>query len=376
MLVSVIVPIFNGNRYLPAFFQSLEAALPDGAQLVFVDDGSTEPVLEAIPEFTKAGEVQVLRNEQNLGYSVAVNRGFAEAVGDMVVQLNTDLILEPACISSMIELIGARRNVGIVGSKLLFPTNQLVQHIGMAFGHYTRKHIYFQLPADHPLCCRTRPMQILTGATVAMTRQVLDRLGPLDERYFNYNEDIDHCLKAADLGFQNYTCAESMAYHWVSQSGPARFAGMREAEAVFWSAWQSRYRVDLDVFVDEALQHVLEREPFLADLEFEALNLCRSGDDAILLRQAARYWPKAIASVRSARQVNNPDSKFWLPMILPHWLQHSPRPLIYFTDQFHQLSENRLWFQNRLSLVREEIIIDATGCAITASELLSLGVRP
>lgn len=375
MLISIIVPIFNGTRYLPAFFQSLDAALPEGAQLIFVDDGSTEPVLDAMPEFTKAREVVVLRNEQNLGYSAAVNRGFATSVGDMVVQLNTDLILDPSCISSMIETIVTRRNAGIIGSKLLFPTNQLVQHIGMAFGNYTRKHIYFQLPADHPLCCRTRPMQILTGATVAMTRQLLDRLGPLDERYFNYNEDIDHCLKSANLGFQNYTCAESVAYHWVSQSGPARFARIRESEAVFWSTWQARYRIDLDAFVDEALRHILEREPFLADLEFEVINLCRSGDDAILLQQVAQYWPQAVTSVRNARQVNNPDSNFWLPMVLPHWLQYNARPFIYFTDQFRQLGENRLWFQNRLNSVREELIIDTTGCVITASELLSLGIR-
>lgn len=372
MNVSVVVPVFNGSRYLPAFFDSLQAALPEGTQLIFVDDASTEPVLDSLPVFPRARNVQVICNDQNMGYSAAVNRGFAACTGDFIVQLNTDLVLDPACISSMLDLIQSRPKVGIVGSKLLFPTNNLVQHAGMAFGCNTRKHVYFQLPADHPLVCRTRKMQILTGATVAMSKAVLDRLGPLDERYFNYNEDLDHCLKAIQLGLENYTCAESRAYHWVSQSGPSRFARMRESEAVFWATWHGRYAIDLGGFVDEALEHILDREPFLACLEFEAINLCRGSDDALIAERVGCHWPGAVIAIRQHRQLNNNDSKYWLPMILPHWYQHSPRPFLYLVDRFQQLNENRLWFESRLSRVREELIVDTTGCAVTASELLAM----
>ena len=376
MSVSVVVPVFNGLRYLPAFCASLAAALPEGAQLVFVDDASTEPVLDALPEFRGAAETVILRNEQNLGYSAAVNRGFDACTGELLVQLNTDLVLDPACITAMLDLLRARADAGIVGSKLLFPTTGLVQHIGMGFGQFTKQHVYYQLPADHPLCRKTRPMQILTGATVAMTRRVLDRIGPLDERYFNNNEDLDHCLKAAELGLVNYTCAESLAWHWVSQSGPSRFARLEESDAVFWSTWQGRYRVDLGDFLAEAVEHVLAREPFLATLDFEALNLTRGMDDVLLLAEARRQWTRAADPARSHRQLNNPAFKLWLPMVLPHWLQQNTRPFIYLVDHFQQLNENRLWFQNRLRLVREELILDTTGCAVTASELLAMETRP
>ena len=377
MAISVIVPVFNGSRYFSAFIDSLQAALPEGAQIIFVDDGSTEPVLEQLPDIPKAaGKVLILRNDRNLGYSAAVNRGFSACDGDFIVQLNTDLVLHPQCITSMLELIRSRSNVGVVGSKLLFPTNNLVQHIGMAFGMNTRKHVYFQLPADHPIVSRTRRMQILTGATVAFSRHVLDRLGPLDERYFNYNEDIDHCLKAVALGMDNYTCAESIAYHWVSQSGPSRFARVRESDAVFWRKWPTGYHVDLGDFVAEALSHVLDRETYLADLDFDVLNLCKTSDDIILIEQVRKQLPLAAAPRHDHRQVNNNETKYWLPMILPHRYQHEPRPFLYFVDHFHQLNENRLWFQNRLRWVREELIVDATGCVVTASELLSMGCLP
>src|SRR4051812_36724533 len=112
MSVSVVVPVFNGLRYLSAFYQSLDQALPEGAQLIFVDDASTEPVFDAIPEFGNAAETLVLRNEQNLGYSAAVNRGSAACTGEFLVQLNTDLVLDPACITRMLDLLRTRADAG------------------------------------------------------------------------------------------------------------------------------------------------------------------------------------------------------------------------------------------------------------------------
>jgi len=368
--VSVIVPIFNGIRFLRQFFDSLNLSLPAGSQVILVDDGSTEPVFEAVPELPLAGDLVRIRSEENRGYAAAVNRGFAASKGDYVVQLNTDLVLERESIVKMIELIESRPKVGIVGSKLLFPTTGLVQHIGMGFGYHSKRHIYFQLPANHPLCRVTRPLQVMTGATVAFTRQVLEGIGPLDERYFNYNEDLDHCLKAVAKGYTNYVCSESVAYHWVSQSGPARFVKMRESEAVFWSRWGGHYAVDLGKYMDESVAYLLESNSDLVDRQFDALNLCRSNDETLIFATLEKYWRGITSRIYHIRQFNNPSHTIWLPMATPYWYQDNPRPFIYVVDRHRQLIENRLWFLNRTRLVGEEIIVDLSGCAMTVSEFL------
>ncbi len=367
--VSVIVPIFNGVAFLPSFFQSLSSALPDQSQLILVDDGSTEPVFDTVPDIPKTSEVLRLRNHRNLGYSAAVNRAFDAAKGDIIVQLNTDLILHDQCITAMIELIERERKVGIVGSKLIFPTTGLVQHVGMAFGQHTKPHVYFELPSSHPLCERTRECQITTGATVGMTRGVLEALGPLDERYFNHNEDIDHCLKARRLGLRNFVCAESVAYHWRSQSGPARFARVEASEAAFWSTWEGAFEIDLGKFVDEALDHVLAESPSLNTASFEILNLSRGVDESIVLERLARRWPGIQDRVRDVRQLNNPVERLWLPMLLPNWVVTEPRPFIYLVDQYRELEENVLWFQNRRRIVQDEIIVDLTAAVVRTSEV-------
>lgn len=367
--VSVIVPIFNGTAYLPTFFASLDAALPAGSQVVLVDDGSSERVWETVPDLVRAGQVLRLQNDRNLGYSATVNRGFAVATGDVVVQINTDLVLDVACIEALADLVTRERDVGIVGSKLVYPTTGLVQHVGMAFGAHSKPHIYRGLPADHPLCCRTREVQIATGATVATTAAVLERLGPLDETYFNHNDDIDHCLRARRLGLRNFTSAESVAHHWESQSGPSRFARVLEAEARFWAAWSSGYEVDLGRFVDEALDVVMNAAPELAERPFVLVDLSRGGDRDLVVERLEARWPRLSDDVRSVRQMNNADALLWLPLLLPHWTVAEPVPFIYLVDDHRDLVENVLWFRTRREVVDDELIVDLAASVVRTSEV-------
>jgi GT2 family glycosyltransferase len=371
--VTVIVPIFNGVEFLQAFFGSLAGALPYNSELILVHDGSTQPVWDTVPEFEAAESVVRLRNEANLGYCAAVNRAFPLATGDIVVQLNTDLILDPDCIQAMVGLIEREKNVGIVGSKLVFPTTGLVQHVGMALGNHTKPHVFLEMPTSHPLCGKTRKVQIVTGATAAMTRGVLDKVGPFDERYFNHNEDIDHCLLARKHGFHNFLCADSVAHHWESQSGPARFAGVESAEALFWSRWGPDLDSDLGLFVDEALDHVLKEAPQLEGIPFEILDLSRGADQPIVLDSLSRRWPDVDTRIRHYRQASNHAARLHLPLLLPHWVAQEPIPFIYLVDRYRELSENDLWFANRHRVVAEEFVIDLTGAALLASELGAAG---
>jgi GT2 family glycosyltransferase len=370
--VTVIVPIFNSIAHLPAFFESLAAALPEASQVVVVDDGSTEPVLDTIPELPRADSVVRLRNERNVGNSGAVNRGFTVATGDLVVQLNADLVLDRECILAMIDLIDRAKDVGIVGSKLIFPTTGRTQSVGMAFGLHSKRHVFRHLPSDHALCRRTRQVQIATGATVAMSKRVLDMLGPLDEELYNHNLDLDHCLRAVHQGLQNFMCARSVAYHWRNQSGTIRYARVEAAEAAFWSKWGGRYRVDLGGFIDEALDDAISRMPELQDAPFAILDLSRDADQSIAVERLDARWPRTSKTMRQFRQMNNASARLWLPIVLPHWVVTEPIPFIYLVDSHQELEENAMWFERRRQIVVEELVVDLSGAVLTTSELCRL----
>jgi GT2 family glycosyltransferase len=371
--VSVIVPIYNGIGHLPAFFESLAAALPEASQIIVVDDASTEPVLDAIPEFPRASTVVRLRNETNLGNAGAVNRGFSVATGEIVLQLNADLILDPNCIGAMIELIDHKSNdVGIVGSKLIYPTTGRTQSVGMAFGLHSKRHIFRNLPSSHELCKRTRELQIVTGATVAMTRRVLDLLGPLDEQLYNHNLDLDHCLRAVHHGLRNFMCASSVAYHWRNRSGHIRYARVEAAEAAFWSKWGGRYNVDLGCFLDEALDCALSEHPELQTTPFAILDLSRGADQSIVMERLGSRWPAVTGGIRQFRQMNNPSKRLWLPILLPHWIVNEATPFLYLVDGHQDLEENAMWFERRRRIVAEELIVDLTATVLTTSEFCQL----
>jgi GT2 family glycosyltransferase len=375
--VSVIVPVFNSIAHLPAFFEALASALPPGSEVIVVDDASTQPVLDAVPELPTADSVLLLRNEKNLGNSGAVNRGFREATGEIVIQLNVDVIVDKECISSMVDLIDRHsKNVGIVGSKLVYPTTGRTQSVGMAFGFHSKRHVFRHLPTDHPLCLRTREVQIVTGATVATTRRVLDRLGPLDERLYNHNLDLDHCLRAVHLGLRNFMCAESVAYHWRNQSGDVRYARVEAAEAAFWAKWAGKYRVDLGRFIDEALDNALSVSPDLGTMPFALLDLSRGADQPIAIERLRARWEAITDDARDFRQMNNVSPRLWLPLVLPHWLRDEPIPFVYLVDGHQELEENAMWFERRRSVVGDELVVDLSATVIPTSEISETSRAP
>ena len=369
--VSVVVATYNGMEHLDAFFESLAVALPDRAEVIVVDDCSPEPVLEAVPELPRAERVIRLRNETNLGHSGTLNRGLAAATGDVLVQLNSDLVLGDDCISAMVEAIEREgSDLGIVGSRLLYPTTGRTQTVGLAFGLHSKRHVFRHLPADHALCQRSREVQVLSSATAALTKRVFERLGPLDEEQYNHNLDLDHCLRALELGLRNYMCADSLAYHWRNRSGPIRYARVEAAEAAFWSKWGGRYKVDLGAFIDEALDHLLSDCPQLRDTPLAILDFTRSADREIAVKSLEAQWEGVSGRVRSFRQMNNDSDRLWLPLLVPNWFAHEPTPFIYLVDSHIELEENAMWFARRRGIVCEEIIVDLSASACTTSEFL------
>jgi GT2 family glycosyltransferase len=369
--VSVVVATYNGMEHLDAFFESLAIALPDRAEVIVVDDCSQEPVLEAVPELPQAARVVRLRNERNLGHSGTLNRGLAAATGEVLVQLNSDLVLDEDCISAMVEAIEREENLGIVGSRLLYPTTGRTQTVGLAFGQHSKRHVFRHFPGDHDLCRRSREVQVLSSATAAMTKRVFELLGPLDEEQYNHNLDLDHCLRARELGLRNYMSADSLAYHWRNRSGPIRYARVEAAEAAFWSKWGGLYEVDLGQFFDEALDHLLADRPQLQDDPFTILDLTRSADREIAVNRLGARWEGLNEGLRGFRQMNNDSDRLWLPLLVPHWLAHDPTPFIYLVDSHIELEENAMWFARRRGIVREEIIVDLSASVCTTSEFLA-----
>jgi O-antigen biosynthesis protein len=372
---SLVVPIFNGLRFLPSFWDSLLRNVGDACfELIIVNDASTEPVLTTLPTLPTTLPITVLTNHSQQGYAASINRGMAQSSGDYIIHLNNDLVLQPNSLRSLLTTIKEHPRAGIVGAKLIYPQTGLIQHTGMAFSDSNKFHIFHHMPANHALASKSRLVQCSTGAILCIRRDAYHHIGQLDESFLNCNEDVDYCLRAKQAGYDIVVDAHASAYHWESQSGPIRFVRAVENDAIFWGKWLRLITADIRNYLIEGISFAINK-PNAPEIErCEVLNLSKGQCDRYVLEAiwslASKPQPK---SAIDFRQLGNASSIYWLPMLLPHSMISAATPFIYIVDTYLSLVQNNYWFEHRLKVVGEELIIDHTGCAFLTTEILSVG---
>lgn len=147
--------------------------------------------------------------------------GAAYTHGDPIIFLNDDT--EPQ--AGWLGMLDAFDNpeVGIVGCRLVY-ADGLIQHAGVYLacegGTLTAYNVHDDLPS--------REVEAVTGACLAIRRDLFDELDGFDEGYRNGYEDVDLCLRARAAGWKVWYVAEATVVHHESQSGPRRWESVRE----------------------------------------------------------------------------------------------------------------------------------------------------
>lgn len=221
-LVSIIIPVFNQLAYTKDCIGSLLETLTlyrHDSEVILVDNGSTDGTgdyLKTLPDYFK-----VITNQQNLGFARACNLGAAAARGDFLVFLNNDTVALPGWLGQMLNVMEKEEQVGIVGSKLLFPDGT-IQHAGVvvAAAPYpiSPYHAYYQQPGDLPAANKMRDYQAVTGACLLIKRDLFVAVGAFDEDFINGYEDVDLCFKVRQQGYRVVYCPTSVLYHHQSVS--------------------------------------------------------------------------------------------------------------------------------------------------------------
>ncbi|HET9222616.1 MAG TPA: glycosyltransferase, partial [Roseiflexaceae bacterium] len=206
--VSIIIPTKNKVELLRACVTSILARTSyANYEIVLVDTGSTqEATHQYYDELNAEPRVRIITQAGRFNYSLINNLGAREAGGDVLLFLNNDTeALEAGWLE---ELLGwaERPEVGIVGCKLIRP-NGIIQHAGIVMGVEGHgSHIFdgdrendygpFGSPEWY------RDYMAVTGACMAMRREVFEQLGGFDTAYQVGYGDIDICLRAVEAGYR------------------------------------------------------------------------------------------------------------------------------------------------------------------------------
>ena len=114
-LVSIVLPVYNGQQYLRGSLKSILAQTYNNWELIVVDDASTDRTPAIIREFAGHDErIRVIRNEQNRKLPTSLNVGFADSRGEYLTWTSDDNLYEPEAIALMVETLDARADVGLV----------------------------------------------------------------------------------------------------------------------------------------------------------------------------------------------------------------------------------------------------------------------
>jgi GT2 family glycosyltransferase len=225
---TVIVLVWNGRDFLEACLDAVLAQDYASFGVIVVDNGSTDGSPRLVAD--RYPNVALLNNDRNLGFAAGNNVGLQQLAGtprdtrtDFAVLLNQDTVVHPGWLASMARAF-ATTKVGITGCKLLYP-NGTIQHAGGYLygprgetGHLGRQNgdKDASTPVDGPQDGLTN-VEFVTGAALAISREALEKIGPLDEGFRPaYYEDVDWCYRARAAGYRVVYQPDAIVTHHES----------------------------------------------------------------------------------------------------------------------------------------------------------------
>lgn len=211
--------------------QAIESVANDSPKLkkeiIVVDNGSSDGSVAAIRKFQSSNskiQIRLIENRDNLGFAKANNQGIKAAKGNYIFLLNSDAEVKKNTIKKLISFAQKKKDAGVVVPKLLNPDKSeqasvfRLPTISLAIRQYwlNEKGLLDKyIPAGN----NAQEVEAAVMAAFLITPRALKEVGPLDERYFMYFEDLDYCRKIKKAGFKIYYLPNALAIHHHGASG-------------------------------------------------------------------------------------------------------------------------------------------------------------
>lgn len=220
ILVSIIVPTKDKPDFLEKCIKSiLKKTSYKNYEIIIVDNNSKEQKTKELFEKLKrnSAKVKITSYNQNFNYSKINNYAASLAVGGVLVFLNNDTeVINEGWLTALIEQ-AQRKEVGAVGCKLLF-TNFTIQHAGVIFDKKEMLHVlYASLPKNNFYSSEViRNYSAVTGACLAIRKDVFQEINGFDEIYEVPLSDIDLCFTLRQKGYLIVYTPLAQLYHLES----------------------------------------------------------------------------------------------------------------------------------------------------------------
>ncbi|MCB0722824.1 MAG: glycosyltransferase [Ignavibacteriae bacterium] len=230
--VSIVIVNYNVKDLVDNCISSIYKANTENHSLeVFlVDNNSIDGSAQFIRE--KYSGVEVIENEENVGFSKANNVALRKASGKYILILNPDTILEEGTYSRMIRFCEENPDAGAVTSKLILANGQLDSACKRSFPTpsvaiprmlglsklFPNSRLFGRYNLTYLDENKTHVVDAICGAFMFIPKTALDKAGLFDEDYFMYGEDLDLCFRITKSGYRIYYYPDVTTIHLKGSS--------------------------------------------------------------------------------------------------------------------------------------------------------------
>ncbi|MCI5131989.1 MAG: glycosyltransferase family 2 protein [Candidatus Electrothrix sp. EH2] len=225
--VNIIIPNWNGLRFLPACLASIKQQDAEqdldlaSLRVTVVDNGSTDGSLEYLRE--NHSEVRIIALPENRGFSAAVNKGILSSAAPFIFLLNNDTELDQSCLSLLMKAADELEKFDFFSPKMLsFHDRTVLDGAGDGYLRGGAGYRLGTMEQDSPVYNQPGPIFGACAGAVLYRRSLFDHIGLFDEDFFAYLEDVDLNLRINRSGRKGYYVPTAKVYHIGSASSGSK----------------------------------------------------------------------------------------------------------------------------------------------------------
>ncbi|MDD5043302.1 MAG: glycosyltransferase family 2 protein [Patescibacteria group bacterium] len=248
MDLSIIIVSWNVKNLLQKCLESIYRETKNISFEIFVidnasTDGSAEMVRNNFPQ------VKLIVNKKNEGFAKGNNQGIKESHGDFILILNPDTEILDGAIEKTLDFIKSKKDAGIVGCQILNADKTIQPSVRRFPSFWPIFLIFLKLPklfsnlstvsrylaTDFNYQSMAEVEQVM-GAFILIKRELFEKVGLFDEKFFIWFEEVDLCKRAQKNGYKVYFAPLGKIIHYGGQSF-AQQKVIKKQWLFFRSAW-------------------------------------------------------------------------------------------------------------------------------------------
>lgn len=210
-MVSVVIPNFNGRKFLAECLDSLKAQSYKEFEIIVVDNGSSDGSAGFIKKNYPG--IKVVELSQNKGFAGGVNAGIQASSGKMVALLNNDAVADENWLR---ELVASLDAADIAASKILhYDNSELIDSTGEFISRWGIAYPRGRNEIDLGQYDTQTEIFAASGGASIFKKAVIEDIGGFDERFFAYLEDVDLSFRARLRGYRVIFAPKAKIYHRI-----------------------------------------------------------------------------------------------------------------------------------------------------------------